>query len=131
MTHSKQEHINNNGDFLGSLEAKSLVPAGAGSKPRKGTNGVSTNGVTANVIFFDRGTFLVLPLTYFYLPKSARAYLFPQFVKNITFAAAPLVLTSFARNQSKSEGAQPEKTPRFCPARELERSGRLASSGCF
>ena len=32
-------------------------------------------------MFFDRGTFLVLPLTYFYLPKSARAYLFPQSFK--------------------------------------------------
>ena len=30
---------------------------------RKGTNGVSTNGVTANFVFFDRGTFWVLPLT--------------------------------------------------------------------
>ena len=48
---------------------------------RKGSNGVSTNGVTANVImFFGRGTFWVLPLTYFYLPKSAGAYLFPQSV---------------------------------------------------
>ena len=44
---------------------------------RRGTNGVSTNGVTANFMFFDRGTFGVLPLTYLYLPKSARAYLFP------------------------------------------------------
>ena len=32
---------------------------------RKGTNGVSTNGVTANFMFFDRGTFRVLPVTYF------------------------------------------------------------------
>ena len=38
---------------------------------RKGTNGVSTTGVTANFIFFDRGTFWVLPLTYFCIPKSA------------------------------------------------------------
>ena len=44
---------------------------------RKGTNGVGTNGVTANVVFFDRGTFGVLPLAYFYLPKSAGAHLFP------------------------------------------------------
>ena len=27
---------------------------------RKGTNGVSTNGVTANIMFFDRGTFWVI-----------------------------------------------------------------------
>ena len=44
---------------------------------RKGTHGVSTNGVTANYMFFDRGIFGVLPWTYLYLPKSARAYLFP------------------------------------------------------
>ena len=45
---------------------------------RKGTTGVSNNGVTANFMFFDRGTFGVLPLTYFYIPPSARAYLFPN-----------------------------------------------------
>ena len=32
-------------------------------KGRKGTNGVSTNGVTANFMLFDRGTFWVLRLT--------------------------------------------------------------------
>ena len=63
----------------------------------KGQNGVSINGVTANFMLFDRGTFWSLPFTY-YLPKSARAYLFPQSVKFITFAAAPLVLTPFVRN---------------------------------
>ena len=66
---------------------------------RKGTNGVSTNGVTAIFMFFDRGTFWVLPLPYFYLPKSARAHLFPQSVKIRTSAAASLVLTPFVRNQ--------------------------------
>ena len=68
---------------------------------REGTNGVSTNGVTSIVMLFDKGTFAVLPLTYFYLPKSARVYLFPQSVKFITFncSAAPLVLTPFVRNQ--------------------------------
>ena len=39
---------------------------------RKGTNGVSTNGVTANVMCFDRGTFGVLPLTYCYLPQKCQ-----------------------------------------------------------
>ena len=33
---------------------------------RKGTNGVSTDGVTANLMFFDRGAFWILPLTYCY-----------------------------------------------------------------
>ena len=27
------------------------------ARVRKGTNGVSTSGVTANFVFFDRGTF--------------------------------------------------------------------------
>ena len=51
------------------------------------------------VMFFDRGTFGVLPLTYFYIPKSARAYLFPQSVKIRYFAAAPSVSAPFVRNQ--------------------------------
>ena len=67
---------------------------------RKGTNEVSTNEVAANVMFLlTEGPFGVLPLTYAYLHKSARAYLFPQSVKLITFAAAPLVVTPFVRNQ--------------------------------
>ena len=41
----------------------------------------------------------MFPFAYFYLPKSARAYLFPQSVKLVTFAAAPLVLTPFVRNR--------------------------------
>ena len=68
-------------------------------KVRKGTNGVSTNVVTANVMFFDRGTFWVLPLTCFCLPKSARAYIFPQSDKINYFCSAPLVVTPFVRNQ--------------------------------
>ena len=39
---------------------------------------------------FDRGTFWVLPLTYLYLPKSARAYLFPQSVKTHYFRSGPI-----------------------------------------
>ena len=66
--------------------------------------------VTANFMFFDRGTFWVLPLTYSYLPKSARAYLFPQSVKFITFAAAPLVLTPFVRNQVKAAVVTRDRT---------------------
>ena len=57
---------------------------------RKGTNGVSTNRVTANVMFFDRGTFWVLPLPYFDMPKSARAYLFPQSVEIHYFRSGPM-----------------------------------------
>ena len=60
------------------------------SKTRKGTNGVSTNGVTANVMFFVRGTFSVLPLTCFCFSKSARAYLFPQSVKINYLFSSPI-----------------------------------------
>ena len=68
----------------------------------KGTNGVSTNGVTANSTCFDRETFWVLPLTYFYMfifPKVPGHTFFPNLSKIITFAAAQLVLTPFVRNQ--------------------------------
>ena len=41
-------------------------------------------------MFFDRGTFGVLPLTYFYLPKSARVYLFPKSVKIHNFCSGPI-----------------------------------------
>ena len=57
---------------------------------RKVTDGVSTNGVTANSTFLDRGTFWALPLTYFYLPKSAWAYLFPQSIKIHHFCSGPV-----------------------------------------
>ena len=53
---------------------------------------VSTNGVTANFMLFDIGTFGVFPLTYVYLPKGARCTVFPL-SEIITFAAAPLALT--------------------------------------
>ena len=38
----------------------------------------------------DRGPFLVLPLTYFYLPKSARVYLLPQSVKSHYLCSGPI-----------------------------------------
>ena len=50
-----------------------------------------------NTCFLTEELFGVLPFTYVCLPKSVRVYLFPQFDKNITFAAAPLVLTPFVR----------------------------------
>ena len=60
-------------------------------------------------MFFDRGTFRVLPLTYCCIPKSARAYLFPNLSEFLTFAAAPLVLTPFLRNQGLALGCVSEK----------------------
>ena len=62
----------------------------AWDKDRKETNGVSTNGGTANLMFFDTGTFWVLPVTYCYLPKRVRAYLFPQSVKIKYFCSGPI-----------------------------------------
>ena len=60
----------------------------------KGTNGVGTNGVTTNLLFlFDRGAFWALPLTYFYLPKSARAHLFPQPVKTHYLCGGPIIIS--------------------------------------
>ena len=41
-------------------------------------------------MFFDRGAFWVLPLTFFYLSKSATAYLFPQPVKIPYFCSGPI-----------------------------------------
>ena len=41
-------------------------------------------------MFFDRGTFGVLPLACLYLPKSAKAYLFPKFVKINYFCSGPI-----------------------------------------
>ena len=50
---------------------------------------------------FLTGICRVLPLVYFYILKSARAYLFTQSVNDIiVFAAAPLVLTPFLRSQT-------------------------------
>ena len=40
-------------------------------------------------MFFDRGTFWVLPSIYFYLPKSARACLFPRLSKFHYFCSGP------------------------------------------
>ena len=60
-------------------------------KARKGTNGLSTNGVTANFMFFDRGTFWV-PI-FQNISKSVNvAYFFSNLSKLFTFAAAPLLL---------------------------------------
>ena len=65
------------------------LPDEARSGARRGTTRVSTNGVSANYILFDRD-FWVLPLAYFYLSQSARAYLFPQSVKNHYFGSGPV-----------------------------------------
>ena len=64
----------------------------------KGLMGSALTGVTANFVFFDRGTFWVLLLTYLYIPKSDRAYLFPQSVRIHYFCSGPI---SVDPNQSR------------------------------
>ena len=80
-------------------------------------------------MFFDKGTCWVL-VTYFYIPKSARAYLFPNLTKLITFAAAPLVLTPFVRNQGPApragSGEAPPRLPRGRAAPRGRAEARLA-----
>ena len=68
---------------------------------QRGTDVVGTNRVTASFSFFARGTFWVLPLTYFYLPKSARAYLFPQSVKIHYFCIGPMNIDPICQDSSK------------------------------
>ena len=64
-----------------------VCPEGVSS--RKGTHGVSTKGGHCKCYVFDRVVFGV-PLAYFCLPKSARAYLFPQPVKIHYFCSGPI-----------------------------------------
>ena len=72
------------------------------STPRRISERDSTSGVAANsVCFLDRGTFWVLLLVYFYLPRSARAYLLPNLSKSITLAAASLVSTPIVHKQGE------------------------------
>ena len=61
-------------------------------------------------MIFDRGTFWVLPLTYFYLPKSARAHLFPQSVKIHYLCSGPISVDPISP-QPRGERARFE-TPR-------------------
>ena len=52
---------------------------------------MSTNGVSAIIdVFFDGWTFGVLPLTYWNIPKSASAHLFPQSVEIHYFCSGPV-----------------------------------------
>ena len=74
---------------------------------RRGTNGVSTNWVAANFVFFDRGTFGVLPSTYFYLPGSARVYLFPQSVKSHYLCSCPISVDTTGPQPQERTGSRP------------------------
>ena len=56
----------------------------------KGQMGSALMGSLQISMWFDRGTFWVLPLTYFCLPKGARTYLFPQSVEINDFRSGPV-----------------------------------------
>ena len=56
----------------------------------KGQMGSALLGSLRIYCFFDRGTFWVLPLTYLYSAKRARAYLFPQSVEIRYFCSGPV-----------------------------------------
>ena len=97
LTNNYATTNNNNNDTteITNLLLTMGVPSGylkipVNSTARKGTNGVSTNGVIANFMMFDRGTLWVLALTYCCLPKSARAYLFLQSVDISYFCSGPI-----------------------------------------
>ena len=71
---------------------------------RKGTNGVSTNGVTANSVFFGQRDFLGTPVSLLVSPQKCQGVPFPPIhpSKSITSAAAPLAPTPFDRNQRRA-----------------------------
>ena len=81
---------------------------------RKGRNGVSTNGVTATFMFFDRVNLWVLPLTYFYLPKSARVYLFPQSVKIHYFCSGPISVDPIYLSSAKMQRHRSAPHTAYC-----------------
>ena len=69
-----------------------VEPTPSTQTARKGTNGVSTNGVAANFMVFDRGAFLGTPVNLLlYSQKFQGVTFFPNLSKVITFAVAPLV----------------------------------------
>ena len=79
---------------------------------RKGTNGVGTNGVTADFMVLERGTFLGTPVNLLLSSQKCQGVItiFPNLSKIITLAAAPSVLTPFVRNQAASTGPTCSRT---------------------
>ena len=75
---------------------------------RKGINRVSTNGVTADFMFFVRGTW-VLPLTYFGFPKSAWACRFPQSDKLNYFCSGPMSVDPICPQPNRAKGNSNKK----------------------
>ena len=83
---------------------------------RKGTNGVSTMG-SLQISCFLTGTFWVLPLIYFYIPRSARAYPFYPTYQIHYFCSGPISVDPIcpqptSRVRSPPHGIFPLKTKR-------------------
>ena len=76
----------------------------------KGRLVFSTDGVTANFMFLT-GCLGVLPLIYFYIPKSARAYLFPQSVKIHYFRSGPISVDPICPQSIRSRRRGPILQP--------------------
>ena len=86
--------------LLRSCTATARTWSGGRASFGKGQNGVSTNGATANCMLFDRGAFWVLPVDLRLSSQQRQGVPFsPNLSKFIIFAAAPLMLTPFVRNQ--------------------------------
>ena len=69
-------------------------------------------------MFVDRGHLWVLPLTYFYIPKGARVYLFPQSVKVRYFCSGPISVDPIcprprrpSRSSTPSRASRPRPSP--------------------
>ena len=85
------------------------------NKARKGRHGVSTNGVAADfvcVCVLTEGLFghSPYPTSTFYLPKSDRAYLFPQSVQIPYFCSGPISVDPICpqpRHDQGGEAARP------------------------
>ena len=92
----------------------------------KGQMGSALMGVTANFMFFDRGTFWVLPLTCFYIHKSARVYLFPQSVKIDYFCSGPISVDPICPQPSLFVGIREFREPGFRPFVCTTFVGRIA-----
>ena len=79
------------GSPAGEAGPEAWTPPGPRTALGKRQMGSARMGSLQNSCFLTEGTSWVSPSTYFCIPRSARAYLFPQSVKIITFVAAPFV----------------------------------------
>ena len=72
-------------------------------------------------------TFWILPLTYFYIPKGARAYLFPQSVKHRNFCSDPTSVNPICP-QPRRPRRRSRRRPRRRSRRRPRRRRRSTSS---